>query len=176
MIATNDTKAYEWLKKARDHGLDLDTQQRYQGKYMQYDIDFVGYRFKPSDLQAAVGIEQLKKLPQNNAKRDYIVDRYNEAFGLKRKGNHLYIITVKDQEKFKHFMMENDIQVVLHYRPLHTMTGWKKYAPVIGNKPLDLPNTEWLGEHCMSLPLYPDLTDGEVDFIIEKVKESGQLI
>jgi len=169
MIVTNDKKAYEWLKKARDHGLDMTTEQRYKGKYAQYDIDFVGWRFKSDDLRAGVGIEQLKKLPKNTRRRDEIVEMYNKGFGLDRKGNHLYIVLVSDQKAFMEYMMDNEIQTAINYRPLHTMTGYEKYTK-------HLPNTEFVGSHCVSLPLYPGLTNKEVEFIIKTAKASGMLI
>ncbi len=77
MIATNDEEAYNWLKCARDHGLNLGTKERYTGKYKQYDISFVGWRVKGDDLRAVIGLEQLKKLPALTARRNELVKRYN---------------------------------------------------------------------------------------------------
>lgn len=169
-IATNNKNAYEWLKKARDHGLDLSTKERYEGKYKQYDVEFVGYRFKPDDLRAVVGIEQLKKLPENTRRRNCIMRKYNKAFKYNREGNHLYIILVKNQVKFINYMLDNEIQCAVNYRPLHTMTAWKNYPKG------DMVNTNWLGKHCVSLPIYPSMTDDEIEKVIITVKKSKQLI
>lgn len=171
MIATNDEEAYNWLKKARDHGLNLGTKERYTGKYKQYDIEFVGYRVKGDDFRAVMGIEQLKKLPAMTARRNEIVNKYNEAFGYNRTGNHVYPIMVQDRDKFMDFMIENGVQVAVHYRPLHEMTGYKK---LLGET--KLPITEFIGQHIVSVPLFPQLTNEEQDYIIQKVNESGQLI
>ena len=165
MIVTDEEVAYNWMKKARDHGLDMTTEQRYKGKYAQYDIEFIGWRLKADDVKAAIGLEQLKKLPKNTERRNEIVKMYNNAFGYKREGNHLYIVTVKDQKEFMEYMIKNEIQTAINYRPLHTMTAYKDY------KREKLPNTEWLGQHVVSLPLYPDLTNEEVDYVIEKVND-----
>ena len=171
MIATNDTDASNWLKMARDHGLNLTTAQRYSGKYKQYSIDFVGWRMKSDDLSASVGLEQLKKLPENTIKRNSIVERYNEAFGLKNEGNHLYIIAVQDQEQFLNYMVDKGVQCAVNYMPLHLMKGYKD---IVGE--VSLPKTEWWGNHCISLPLFPIMTDEEVEKVIKEVLESNLLI
>lgn len=170
MIATNNKDDYEWLKKARDHGLDMGTKERYVGKYKQYDVQFVGYRVKGDDMRAVVGLEQLKKLPKLTERRNELVAKYNRELGLDRKGNHVYPVLVKDRELFTDFMFENGIQTAVHFRPLHTMTGYKKI-------PCDnLKNTEFIGEHIVSLPLFPQLTNEEQDYIISKVLETNLLI
>jgi|SRR3989344_5933888 len=171
MICTNSDKANAWLRLARDHGLSLGTKERYQGRYKQYDVSFVGFRFKGDDLRAAIGLEQLKKLPAINKRRDELVKRYNKAFGLNRSGNHLYPILVKDRTKFMNDMMDMGIQSAVHFRPLHTMTAYKNF-PRLGK----LPNTEFLGEHIVSIPLFPKLTNQEQDYIIETILKSDQLI
>lgn len=171
MICTNSDKANEWLRLARDHGLSLGTKERYQGRYKQYDVSFVGFRFKGDDLRAAIGLEQLKKLDKLNARRSELVKRYNKAFGYKRTGNHLYPILVKDRTKFMNDMMDKGIQCAVHFRPLHTMTAYKKF-PHLGN----LKNTEFLGEHIVSLPLFPQLSNKDQDHIIKSVIDSGQLM
>lgn len=170
MIATNDTAAYEWLKQARDHGLDLGTKERYTQKYKQYDVSFVGWRMKGDDFRAACGIEQLKKLPALNARREEIVDRYNQAFGLKRTGNHLYPILVKHRPAFVEHLFNEGIQTAVHFRPLNTMTAYRQYPHG------DLTNTTYIGERIVSLPLFPKLTDSEQDHIIKTVKETGSLL
>lgn len=171
MIATNDEEKYNWLKKARDHGLDMGTKERYQGKYKQYNIEFVGYRVKGDDLRAVIGIEQLKKLPAMTQRRNEIVKMYNEGLGLNRVGNHVYTIMVNDRERFMNFMIENGIQCTVHFRPLHQMTGYKKYA-----KGVDLPNTDYIGERIISIPMFPQMTNEEVAYVISKIKESGLMI
>ncbi|MCK4522403.1 MAG: DegT/DnrJ/EryC1/StrS aminotransferase family protein [Nanoarchaeota archaeon] len=173
MVATNDVKAYEWLKSARDHGLDMGTKERYTGKYKQYDVKFVGYRVKGDDLRAAIGLEQLKKLPEMTKQRNEIVKRYNDAFGLERAGNHVYPILVNDRDKFMELMMEAGIQCTIHFRPLHQMTGYKKYYDAEYSPAL--PNTDFIGEHIVSLPLFPGLTEAEQDYIISEVKKTKLL-
>jgi len=171
MIATNDKSDYDWLKKARDHGLDLGTKERYSGTYRQYNVEFVGWRVKGDDFRAVVGLEQLKKLPRLTERRNELISQYNLAFGTEHKGNHIYPVLVKNQADFVNHMYDNGVQTAVHFRPLHLMTAYKKYYH---GEPL--PNTEYIGSHIVSLPLYPKLTNEEVQFIINKTKESGMLI
>lgn len=169
MIATNSQKVYEWLKQARDHGLNLGTKERYTEKYKQYDVDFIGWRNKADDFRAVVGIEQLKKLPELNEKRASLVNRYNDAFGYQHTGNHLYPIFVKDRDRVTEFLYNQGIQTAVHFRPLHTMTAYKNFPKS------DLTNTEIIGGMIVSLPLYPRLTVDEQDYIIENVKSATRL-
>lgn len=170
MIATNSEDAAKWLRKARDHGLDLGTKERYTEKYKQYDVEFVGWRVKADDFRAVVGIEQLKKLPMLNERREAIVAKYNAAFGLKRTGNHLYPVLVKDRNQFVEYLYNQGIQTAVHFRPLNTMTAYKNF-PVS-----DLTNTNEIAPKIVSLPLFPRLTDEEVDYIIKTVKETSLLL
>ena len=171
MICTQSEEIYKWLIKARDHGLDLGTKERYQGKYKQYDVEFVGWRTKGDDLRAVIGIEQLKKLPELTKKRNYIVECYNRSFDLDRIGNHVYPVIVENREQFMQFMADKGIQCTVHFRPLHLMTGYKSYYH---NEPL--PVTEFLGQHIVSLPLFPQMTYEEINYVSNAVLESNQLV
>ena len=170
MIATNSEKAYKWLCLARDHGLDLGTQERYHGAYKQYDVKFIGWRRKGDDFRAAVGIEQLKKLPINTEIRNTIVSKYNEAFGRDWKGNHLYPIVVDDNRAFMDYMFDKGIQCAVHYRPLDKMTAYSTFA----KRPLN--NTDYLEKHLVSIPLFPQLTEDEIGYIIKETHQSGMLL
>lgn len=171
MVATNNKESYEWLKMARDHGLDLGTKERYTAKYKQYDVKFVGWREKSDDMHAAIGLEQLKKLPWMTQQRNRIVDAYNGILGLKRTGNHVYPILVEKRDEFMEYMHQQGIQCTIHFRPLHQMTAYKPYYH---GEPL--PNTEYMGERIVSIPMFPTMTDEQIEYVAEKVKKSGLLI
>jgi dTDP-4-amino-4,6-dideoxygalactose transaminase len=170
VIATNDADVYAWLRKARDHGLSADTKERYSGTYKQYDVEFVGWRMKADDVRAAIGLEQLKKLPAITERRNEIVALYNKGFDRDWKGNHVYGIFVENQEAFINHMYSKGIQTTVHFRPLHTMTA---YRPYYHGEPL--PVTEFVGTHEVSLPLFPQLTDDQVAYIVTTARESGML-
>jgi len=171
MIATNDVEAYVWLKMARNHGIDKEDIRRYgKSDGWKYKIDFVGEKANMSDLQAAIGIEQLKKLPLMDKKRQVIVDKYNKILGYKNYGLHLYPIFVNDRDKFVHFLHEHGIGVSVHFQSLHKMKAFKEHNH------LTLPMTEWASNHIVSLPLYPTLKDADIRYICGKIKKTKLLI
>ena len=170
MIATNNDEADKWLRLARDHGVTSGTTERYKKGKWEYDIEFVGWREKADDVRAAVGIEQLKKLPIITGARNYLVSEYNKAFAKTHKGNHLYPILVNDRDVFMKYMNEKEIQCSVHFLPLHKMKAYKTFY-----HDENLNNTEFLGEHLVSLPLYPGLSKDEMDYIIDSVLKSKQL-
>ena len=170
MIATNDDVLDAWLRKARDHGLSHGTLERYTQKTTGYTIDFPGWRMKADDIKAAIGLIQLDKLPDMTAKRNSIVERYNKNLGYKRIGNHLYPVLVSDREKFIRLMDDAGIQCSVHFQPLHLMPAYEKYPRA------DLTNTEFLGSKIVSIPLFPDITNEEIDYISEQALKTNLLI
>lgn len=175
MIAVNDDEDAKWLRAARDHGISKGTLERYTQKTPTYSIDFVGWRVKGDDLRAAIGLEQLRKLPQMTQRRNEIVARYNANLGLSRTGNHLYPILVSNREDFFGHMETADIQCSVHFLPLHNMPAYRKTERDQYYK-MTLPNTEYLGQHLVSIPLFPDMTDEQVDYVSEQVLRTGLLI
>ena len=171
IIAVNDEEIARWLKKARDHGVSKGTTERYKDGAWAYDVEFIGWREKSDDLHAAIGIEQLKKLPAMDNERKRIIALYNELLGLNRTGLHLYPVLVLNRAEFINKLKEKGIQCSVHFLPLHQMTGYKKYY-----KQIPLQMTDWLGEHLVSLPLYPQLTNEEVKYIVDTVLETKLLI
>lgn len=170
MIALNDKDGADWLRKARDHGMTKGTFERYNEEVPTYDVEFVGYRCKADDFRAVIGLAQLTKLPAMDEARARIIARYNEAFHLNRTGKHLYWVLVKDREAFFRQMREAEIQCSVHFLPLHKMTAFKDFPRD------DLKNTEYIGAHIVSLPLFPQMTETEQDHIIHKVLMSKQLL
>lgn len=170
MITTNNEELAAWLRMARLHGSDKDGFKRYANKgSWEYSIKFCGWKMNMTDVAAAIGIEQLKKLDGMNRERQRIVDRYNKALGLSRTGLHLYPIRVNDRPRFMEYMTEQGIHCSVHFLPLHKMPAYSRF-------PGNLPVTETLGAQFVSLPLYPDLTDHEVDYVVKAVQQSELLI
>ena len=170
MIVTHDQEAYDWLRSARDHGLNHGTKERYLGKYKKSEAGFVGWRVKGDDLRAVIGLEQLKKLPEMTQRRNEIVQRYNDALGLSNKGNHVYPVLVNEREKFLQQMNDAGVQCVVHFSPVHLMKAYKNFSRN------DLVNTEYIGDRIVSLPIFPQMTDDEVDYVSEKIISSKLLI
>ncbi len=169
MIALNDEKIYKWLLLARDHGLNKSTEARYKGNNPFYDVLFPGWRFKGNDMMAVIGLEQLKKLPWITEMRNRAVERYNKNLGLNNTGNHLYVIKVEEREKFIKTLFDKGIQTSIHFLPIHKFMAYK-------DENVNLPVTEYLSSRIVSLPLFPQITDEEIDYICREVLETGLLI
>jgi dTDP-4-amino-4,6-dideoxygalactose transaminase len=163
MIATNSKKQYEWLLKARHHGI-----SRGPGASPMYSVDFVGWKANQSDILASIGIEQLKKLPDMDEKRRAIIHRYNKGFGPLNTGLHLYPLLVRNRVSFLKKMKAAGIQCSVHFRPLHQMKAYKSTKK--------LPVTEDIGSKVVSLPLYPEMTDKEVDYVIKTALATKQIL
>ena len=175
MVLTNDEKAAKWYAMMCHGGLTKDTLSRYQGgaskndaSNFYYEIDTPGWNFDMTDVEAAIGREQLKKVENLNDKRNKIVEMYNKAFGMKNTGNHFYQIMVENRDEFLVGMRDLGIQCGIHYLPLHLMKGYKEF------KKGRLPVTEFIGSRCVTLPLFPGLSNQEVRYIIDSTKKLGK--
>lgn len=166
MILTNNAEDAKWYMMAVHGGLAKDTMSRYKGS-AHYEVVWPGWNFDMTDVEAAIGRVQLKKLPQANRRRNAIVAKYNRAFRLHNTGNHLYPILVKNRDRFMAEMKNTGIQCGIHYLPLYQMKAYRKYRRG------SLPVTEAIGKHCVSLPLYPDLSSKELNYIIAQTKKNG---
>ena len=180
MITTNDKELYDKLCLYRTHGITKDDDKLHEhhgGWY--YEMQELGYNYRLTDFQAALGISQLRRAQDGLNRRHQLVDRYNEAFSKIRgittpysadniyHAYHLYVIQVEDRLGLYNYLHENNIYAQVHYVPLHLMP----YYQHLGNKKGDLPIVEEYYEHCLSLPMYPTLTDEEQEYVINKVIE-----
>lgn len=152
MLVTNDKEIYDRCRLFWRDGLDSTTRDRHSGKSLNYKVETYSGGYDGTDVSAAVGRVQLKKLPQFTKRRNEIVERYNRELGQSWTGNHLYPYFIKygGIEAFIRFMRDRGVQCGYHY-----------------------PNTGWNG---VSLPLYPSLSDTEVDYIIKIVKEADEYL
>ena len=180
MVTTNSKGLYDKLCLYRTHGITKDPALLHEnpgGWY--YEMLELGFNYRLTDFQAALGISQLERAKVGLDRRHEIVKRYSEAFsridGIKIPFNathvyhayHLYIIQVGDRLGLYNYLHENNIYAQVHYAPLHLMPYYQQF----GNKKGSLPVVEEYYEHCLSLPMYPTLTDQEQEYVIEKVIE-----
>lgn len=180
MVTTNSKELYDKLCLYRTHGITKDPASLYEnhgGWY--YEMQELGYNYRITDFQAALGISQLKRANAGLDRRQQIAERYTEVFSAIEgihipyvadnvyHAYHLYIIEVEDRLGLYNFLHENNIYAQIHYVPLHLMPYYQK----AGNKKGDQPIVEEYYERCLSLPMYPTLTDEEQDFVIRKVIE-----
>lgn len=180
IITTNDERLYERLKLFRSHGITRDerfmSQKDGDWYYQQTDL---GYNYRITDIQCALGISQLKKLDKFIARRRKIVSRYNEAFekegGIvcpKQKAGcnnswHLYVVQVERRKEVFDKLRSAGIGVNVHYIPVYMHPYYRER----GYQNICCLNAEKLYEHSISLPLYADLKDEEQNYVIEKVLE-----
>lgn len=180
MVTTNRQDVYDSLCLYRTHGITKDPgrlEENHGGWY--YEMQELGFNYRITDFQAALGISQLRRADAGLDRRQQIARTYNEAFapisGIRTPyvaeniyhAYHLYIIQVADRLGLYNYLHENKIYAQVHYVPLHLMPYYRQ----LGNKKGDLPVVEAYYEHCLSLPMYPTLTDEEQQYVIEKVIE-----
>lgn len=178
-ITTNNKDLYNKINLYRTHGITKDQDlliENHGGWY--YEMQELGYNYRITEFQAALGISQLKRLDWSIKRRNEIANKYDEAFAnlpIKtpyRADNiihafHLYVIQVKDRKELYDFLRENNILSQVLYIPAHTMPYYKKLGWKIG----DCPNAEGYYSKCLALPMFPSLTEEEQDWVIKKVIE-----
>jgi UDP-4-amino-4,6-dideoxy-N-acetyl-beta-L-altrosamine transaminase len=184
MITTNSKALYEKLILYRTHGITKNPDllnENHGGWY--YEMLELGYNYRLTDFQAALGISQLKRADAGLARRQEIARRYNEAFkdipGIITPkisidvyhAYHLYIIQMENRLGLYNYLKENNIHVQVHYEPVHLQPYYKK----LGNRLDDMPIAEDFYRRCLSLPMYPALTDEEQKYVTGKVKEYNEL-
>jgi len=186
MLTTDDDDYARRIRTMRLHGISGDAWKRYarEGSWY-YEVENAGYKLNIPDVLAALGVAQLAKCDRFLRRRRTIAARYNEefsansAFELPPDGGpgsltswHLYILRVHprrfglDRNEFIDELKRAGIGTSVHYIPLHLHPYYQR---VYGYKAGDFPNAEDAYSRCLSLPIFPDLTDAEVDHIIATV-------
>lgn len=133
-------------------------------KGMEYDVKEIGWNYYMDEISAAIGIEQLKKLDYHNKRRYEIAKQYHKELYDPRMplvegcAYHLYWITVGDRKQFIKKMLDNDIQVGIHYTPIDQFSLYKK---------ADLPVTDRIAKHIVSLPIHAGMSDDDVTRVIK---------
>jgi hypothetical protein len=136
----------------------------------------LGYNYRLTDIQAALGNSQLQRAEHGIKRRTEIASKYNYAFEkspfiiqqsgiLNGHAYHLYIIIVDRRDELMNFLREQNIYTQVHYIPVHLMPYYKKFGWKLG----DMPNAESYYKSCLSLPIFPTLTDEEQDFVINQI-------
>lgn len=181
IIVTNNEEFYEKLNLFRSHGITKTPYSLEQGEWYYEMID-LGFNYRMTDIQAALGLSQLKKIEQYLDRRREIAERYNEAFSNEpllqipeqlegtNSGWHLYMLQLSnqlDRRKIFNQMRELNIGVHVHYIPVY----WHPYYQKLGYSKGLCPVAERWYEHALTLPIHPGLEDREIDFIIHSILE-----
>lgn len=175
IITTNSKELYDKIKTLRTHGVvsDPDKMVDYQGGWY-YEMQMLGYNYRLTDFQAALGTSQLKRAVKNVEIRRSIAAKYDEVFKgtfvetqspIDNYNNayHLYPIQVENRKAVFDHLRSNNIQVQVHYVPVHLHPYYKQFGHKIG----DYPVAEAYYSRCITLPIFPTLTDEEQDYVIE---------
>jgi UDP-4-amino-4,6-dideoxy-N-acetyl-beta-L-altrosamine transaminase len=178
MITTNNKELYEKLLLLRTHGItkDADKLSKNDGGWY-YEMQDLGYNYRLTDFQAALGISQLKRAEEGLIRRKDIAKRYTEAFSemkeIKRcsgivEGHayHLFVIEVEKRKELYEFLRSKNIFCQVHYIPVHTMPYYRKLRWE-GKR---FENAENYYSGCLSLPMYPTLTEEQQEFVIQQIK------
>lgn len=176
MITTNSEKLYKKLASLRTHGITKENMVENHGGWF-YEMQELGYNYRLTDIQSALGITQLAKNNKGVVRRNEIANNYKKAFSDKIKfqslsegvlnAHHLFVIEVEDRKGLYDFLRTHNIFAQIHYIPVHRLP----YYQEIGYVSAGLNNAENYYSKCISLPMYPTLTNEEQNFVINKVLE-----
>ena len=186
MITTNNEILYKKLLLLRTHGITKDPNNLKENHgAWYYEMQELGYNYRLSDINCALGISQLDKAKVGIKRRQEIADVYDQAFknikeieivsGTNKEllaqkighAYHLYIIRTNRRKELFNYLRVNKIFVQVHYIPLNIMPYYKN----LGYKKGDMPEAEKYYEECLSLPMYPTLKKEEQEFVIKKILE-----
>lgn len=188
MIVTDNQRLAQKVKLLRSHGMTSPTWERFKAVAFDYDIVDLGYNYRMTEIGAALGLEQLKKLISNNQKRRILSQIYiKNLSGIEEisipfqnyprdSSHHLFPILLNKKINRKSFMQklkQKGIQTSIHYLPVHKFSYYRKNYP---QKPGDLPISEKIGKREVSLPLHPRMNKKDVLYVCYQVKNTIKLL
>lgn len=177
MITTNDEILYKKLLNLRTHGIQQDaTKKVYDHGGWYYEMQELGFNYRLTDIQSALGLSQLKRAEEGITKRREIAETYYhqllDAGFIKGQSGvipghayHLYVIETENRKELFDYLRSLNIIVQVHYVPVHLMPYYRE----LGWKEGDLPHAENYYKHCVSLPMYPTLTNEEQCYVLSEV-------
>jgi UDP-4-amino-4,6-dideoxy-N-acetyl-beta-L-altrosamine transaminase len=179
MITTNKESLYKKLLLYRTHGITKEPGlliENHGGWY--YEMQELGYNYRLTDFQAALGISQLKRAEEGLKRRIEIAAAYdaafkNKSFIIRQSGivpghaYHLYIVQTEKRKELYNFLRENNIFTQVHYIPVHL----QPYYQGLGFRKGDFPVAEKYYQECLSLPIFPTLKNEDQNFVIDKILE-----
>lgn len=183
-ITTNDEMLYKKLRMLRTHGITKEGLSYNPGPWY-YEMQDLGFNYRMTDIQASLGTSQIKRIDDFIRRRREIIDRYNENFEeldwliipYQEDGVfcalHLYVLKIdftkigKTRKQVMEELKETHIGTQVHYIPVHIQPF---YVNTFGYKYGDYPRTEKYYEQALSIPLYPKMTDHDVEWVIKNIK------
>ena len=180
-ITTNDKDLKKKISLLRDNGLERNFKNfKYKNtKRWYYEHQLLGYNYRMNDIQASLGITQIKKVNKFHAKRKKIAKLYNKKLSKNSKINipvfekyfdpslHLYVVKIKNNKRDKLLikLRKKGIYTNVHYLPIHFHPFFKK----LGFKSGQYPNSEKYGAEALSIPIYPNLKNKDQKKVIKEI-------
>lgn len=185
MALTNDDELARKIALLRSHGITRDSAEMTQapdGPWYYEQID-LGFNYRMTELQAALGTSQMERLDAYVARRHELVKRYEQLLqGLpvstphqadySYSAFHLYVIRVQNRTAVFNSLKEQDIGVNVHYIPVHTQPYYSKLGPQVGYAAGSFPNAKQYYAEAISLPLYATLTNEQQDTVVNALKRA----
>ncbi|MFH1645524.1 MAG: DegT/DnrJ/EryC1/StrS family aminotransferase [Candidatus Omnitrophota bacterium] len=182
-VSLNNKEKAELIKQLSLHGITKGAADRYTKKYKHWDMDLLGWKYNMSNIQASLLLNQLNNADKYWQRRDEISKRYEDAFSKlnginypkvpdqSKSGRHLFTVWVDPMNRDETLwsLQEKGIGVAVNYRAIHLLSYFREN---FGFRKGAFPIAENIGESTISIPLYPALTDIEVDYIINSVIEA----
>lgn len=191
MLATDDDDIAKRVRVMRLHGIDRDIWNRYSDTNADwvYDVVAPGFKYNMTDLAAALGIHQLAKAEKFRARREFISRTYfDELSGIpglilprircamEDHAWHLYVVLIEPKEtskginrdRFIQKMKDKSIGTSVHFIPLHRMTYYRERYKL---EPEMFPNSEWVFQRCVSLPIFSAMTDAQIQYVVDSIRE-----
>lgn len=182
MFITNNEEMEKAARLIRSHGMSTMSYQRASGHATEYDITCLGYNFRMDDIRASIAIEQLKKLPKDLERRVQVRKRYLEQLsGISQiaipfadnkefVSNYIMPIVLLNstrtrRNKIREFIHAAGVQTSVHYPAVHHFSTYRELGAL-------LPQTDYVTDNEITLPMYASLTDEQIDFICETVKKA----
>ncbi len=177
-VALDNDEIADIIRKKRNLGIDKDAWQRYEGRQSWfYEVKIQGYRYHMSNINAAIGLAQLKKLDSFVERKRRVIERYNGHFAdmdglrllqwnISEVSPFSYMVRVMKgkRDEMIDFLLTKGVSTGVHYIPNHIQPLFKQYTCA-------LPATERVWKEIITLPLFYDMTDADVQRVIESVKE-----
>ena len=181
-VSLNNEEIAEKLKKLRLHGMSKGAAERYSKRYEHWDMEMLGWKYNMSNIQAALLLNQLENIEKRWQRREQICQMYEEAFkedsGVtclrvlpnSKSARHLFTILVPPERRdsIMRQLQEREIGVAVNFRAIHLLTF---YRQTFGYKRGMYPIAEKIGDSTITLPLYPKLSNEEVQYVIKVVKD-----
>jgi UDP-4-amino-4-deoxy-L-arabinose-oxoglutarate aminotransferase len=188
MFCSDDENLLERVKRLKFHGLGVDAYDRQtQGRSPQAEVLEPGYKYNMTDISAVLGLGQLARVDTLNGKRTEWAMRYRQRLAEieeiiplsdppypMKHAWHLFVVRLDidkaglTRDEFMKRLKQRNIGTGLHFRAVHLQ---KYYRECMGLRRGTLPNTEWNSDRICSLPLFPDMTERDVDDVVDAIKD-----